>query len=54
MHVRKVLALAMLGVVAVAAVSACAPTQHPSPGTVAADDPALAARVRAALKASFC
>lgn len=49
MNMRKVLAFAMLGLVAVLGTGACAPTQHPSPGTAVADDPALAARVREAL-----
>jgi osmotically-inducible protein OsmY len=46
---RKAFALAMLGSITVAAMSACAPTQQPASPSVPADDPALAARVRAAL-----
>lgn len=49
MNMGKVVTFAMLGAVAVSGLGACAPAQHPSPGIVAADDPALAARVRDAL-----
>ena len=49
MNMRKALVAAVFGIVAVAAMNACAPPTRPAVSTVSGDDAAISARVRTAL-----